>query len=54
MQDLDWKPECDTVEAIMKDAYENDFVHVNAASGLKGDFVCDYIILGKVKGVAAA
>lgn len=28
MQDLDWKPKYDTVEAIMKDAYENDFVHV--------------------------
>jgi nucleoside-diphosphate-sugar epimerase len=54
MQDLDWKPEYDTVEAIMKDAYENDFVHVKAAGGLKGDFVCDDIILAKVKGVAAA
>jgi nucleoside-diphosphate-sugar epimerase len=53
MQDLDWKPEYDTVEAIMKDAYENDFVHVKAAGGLKGDFVCDDIILAKVKGVAA-
>ena len=28
MKDLDWKPKYDTVEAIMKDAYENDFVHV--------------------------
>lgn len=54
MQDLDWKPEYDTVEAIMKDAYENDFVHVKAAGGLKGDFVCDDIILQKVKSVAAA
>jgi nucleoside-diphosphate-sugar epimerase len=53
MQDLDWKPEYDTVEAIMKDAYENDFVHVKAAGGLKADFVCDDIILEKVeKGVA--
>jgi nucleoside-diphosphate-sugar epimerase len=54
MQDLDWKPEYDTVEAIMKDAYENDFVHVKAAGGLQGDFICDDIILEKVKGVAAA
>jgi nucleoside-diphosphate-sugar epimerase len=53
MQDLDWKPEYDTVEAIMKDAYENDFVHVKAAGKLKGDFVCDDIILEKVKGVVA-
>jgi hypothetical protein len=37
----------------MKDAYENDFVHVKAAGSLKGDFVCDDIILEKVKkGVA--
>jgi nucleoside-diphosphate-sugar epimerase len=55
MQDLDWAPEYDTVEAIMKDAYENDFLHVKTAGGLKGNFVCDDIILAKVpKGVTAA
>jgi nucleoside-diphosphate-sugar epimerase len=50
MQDLDWKPVYDSAEAILKDAYENDFVHVKAAGGLKGDFVCDDMILEKVKG----
>jgi nucleoside-diphosphate-sugar epimerase len=54
MQDLDWIPAYDSVEAILKDAYENDFVHVKAAGGLKGDFVCDDMILEKVKGGAVA
>ena len=47
MEDLNWKPEYNTVESIMKDAYENDFVHVKAAGGLKNDFVCDDMILEK-------
>jgi nucleoside-diphosphate-sugar epimerase len=47
MQDLDWRPMYDTTEAILKDAYENDFVHVKAAGGLKGDFVCDDIVLAR-------
>ena len=41
MDDLEWKPVFDTTEKILKDAYENDFVHVKAAGGLKGDFACD-------------
>ena len=41
MDDLDWKPVYDSAEAILKDAYENDFVHVKSAGGLKGDFECD-------------
>jgi len=52
MEDLDWKPEFDSAEKIFKDAYENDFVHVKAAGGLKGDFVCDDIILEKAKAMA--
>ena len=52
MKDLDWAPQFDSAEAILKDAYENDFVHVKAAGGLKGDFVCDDIVLGKAKVVA--
>jgi nucleoside-diphosphate-sugar epimerase len=47
MEDLDWKPAYDTTAAILRDAYENDFVHVKAAGGLKGDFVCDDMILKK-------
>lgn len=47
MEDLEWKPRYDSAEAILKDAYENDFVHVKAAGRLKGDFVCDDIILEK-------
>ena len=54
MKDLDWKPVYDSAEAIMKDAYENDFVHVKAAGGLKGDFVCDDMILEKAKGGVTA
>jgi len=45
MKDLDWSPKYDTVEAIMKDSYENDFVHVKASGGLKNDFVCDDIVV---------
>lgn len=52
MQDLEWRPKYDSVEAILQDAYENDFVHVKAASGLNGDFECDDMILERA-GVAA-
>ena len=45
MTDLDWSPQYDTVEEIMKDSYENDFVHVKASGGLKNDFVCDDIVI---------
>jgi hypothetical protein len=31
MKDLHWKPKYDTVEAISKDSYESDFVHVKMA-----------------------
>jgi len=48
MEDLDWKPIYDTTEAIMKDAYENDFVHVQAAGKLKGDFATDDLVLQHV------
>jgi hypothetical protein len=53
MQDLEWKPVYDTTEAILKDAYENDFVHVKAAGGLKGDFVCDDMILERARAAVA-
>ena len=53
MRDLDWTPVYDSTEAILKDAYENDFVHVKAAGGLKGDFVCDDMILERTRGTAA-
>jgi nucleoside-diphosphate-sugar epimerase len=52
MKDLEWAPKYDTTEAILKDAYENDFVHVKAKGGLKGDFVCDDLILEKQRVVA--
>lgn len=52
MADLDWAPKYDSVEAIMKDSYENDFVHIRAASGLKNDFVCDDIVIEKSKVLA--
>ena len=52
MKDLEWEPKFDSVEAIMKDSYENDFVHVKAAGGLKNDFVCDDMIIQQSKAVA--
>ena len=52
MEDLDWEPKYDSVEAIMKDSYENDFVHVKAAGGLKNDFECDDMIIVKAKNSA--
>mmetsp|Transcript_22760 Transcript_22760/g.49497 ORF Transcript_22760/g.49497 Transcript_22760/m.49497 type:complete len:357 (+) Transcript_22760:192-1262(+) len=52
MTDLEWSPKYDTVEAIMKDSYENDFVHVKAAGGLKNDFVCDDIVVENAKAPA--
>ena len=45
MADLDWSPKYDTVAEIMKDSYENDFVHVKASGGLKNDFECDDIVI---------
>lgn len=48
MKDLDWSPKYDSVEAIMKDSYENDFVNVKASGGLKNDFVCDDIVIESV------
>ena len=54
MKDLDWEPKYDSTEAIMKDAYENDFVHVKAAGKLKNDFECDDIIVSKIKGAVVA
>lgn len=45
MVDLDWKPFFDTTEAIFKDAYENDYLRVKAEGKLKGEFVCDDIVL---------
>lgn len=49
MADLDWAPSYDSTEAIFKDSYENDFIHVKAAGKLKGDFVCDDMILDQLK-----
>ena len=54
MKDLDWAPKYDSAEAIFKDAYENDFVHVKAAGKLKNDFVCDDIVLMQAKGGVVA
>jgi len=53
MKDLDWAPKYDSTDAIFKDAYENDFVQFKAAGKLKGDFVCDDIILEQAKAVVA-
>lgn len=47
MEDLDWKPVYDSVDAIFKDSYENDYVHVKAAGGLKNDFECDDLVINK-------
>ena len=52
MKDLDWTPKFDTTEEIMKDSYENDFVKVKAAGGLKNDFVCDDMVIEKSKVLA--
>ena len=52
MADLDWVPKYDTVDAIMRDSYENDFVHVKAKGGLKNDFVCDDMIIAHSMGAA--
>eukprot|EP00536_Pseudo-nitzschia_multiseries_P005547 jgi/Psemu1/285852/fgenesh1_pg.104_\ len=52
MVDLDWSPKYDTVESIMQDSYENDFVHVKASGGLKNDFVCDDIVIENAKALA--
>jgi hypothetical protein len=49
MNDLDWTPQYDTAEAILKDSYENDFVLFKAEGKLKNDFVCDDIILAAVQ-----
>jgi hypothetical protein len=51
MKDLEWEPNFDTVEAIMKDSYESEFVHVKTAGGLKNDFVCDDMIIAKVESI---
>jgi len=52
MNDLDWAPKYDTVEEIMRDSYENDFVHVKAAGGLKNDFECDDIVIDSARAMA--
>ena len=52
MTDLEWSPKYDTVESIMKDSYENDFVHVKASGGLKNDFECDDIVVENAKALA--
>jgi nucleoside-diphosphate-sugar epimerase len=49
MTDLDWSPEFDSTEAILKDAYENDFLTLKAEGKLTTDFTCDDIILQAVK-----
>lgn len=52
MNDLGWAPKYDTVEEIMRDSYENDFVHVKAAGGLKNDFECDDIVIDSARAMA--
>ena len=47
MQDLNWVPKYDSVDAILQDSYANDFVHVKAAGGLKNDFECDDIVVAR-------
>lgn len=42
--DLDWKPIYDNVESILKDSYDNDFIHVKASGNLKNEFLCDDMI----------
>lgn len=53
MQDLEWAPLYNTVESIMKDSYENDFVYVQAAGRLKGDFRADDMVLQHVRQMVA-
>lgn len=54
MQELDWKPEYDTTESIFKEAYEQDFVYVQKAGELKGDFSCDDLVLQHTGNAMAA
>jgi nucleoside-diphosphate-sugar epimerase len=54
VQDLEWTPRFDTVEAILRDSYENDFVPLRDSGGLRDDFVCDDIVLQKIQGVSKA
>lgn len=51
LRELDWTIEYG-LEAGLKDAYENDFVHKKAAGNLKNDFSTDEIILSTVKGAS--
>jgi nucleoside-diphosphate-sugar epimerase len=52
MKDLEWAPKYDTVDAIFKDAYENDFVILKDSGKLKSDFTCDDIVIGSTKALA--
>ena len=45
-QVLDWNSQHGGVEAILRDAYENDFVLDKTTGGLKGDFECDDMVTG--------
>ncbi len=49
---LEWEPKYDTAEAFMKDAYENDFVHVKSTGGLKSYFECEDTLIEKSKVLA--
>ena len=50
MTDLDWAPKYDTVEEIMKDSYENDFILINSSAGLAYGLGCDAIFSKAVNG----
>lgn len=54
MNDLEWTPKYDTVEEILKDSYENEFVQAKADGKLENDFECDDIILDGVGSDTAA
>lgn len=54
MIDLEWTPKYDTVEAILRDSYKNDFLHVKEKGGLKGNFEADDFIIEKIRGAVEA
>lgn len=56
MRDLDWAPEFNSAEALLKDSYVCDYVLKKAAGKIKFDFECDDMILnaGRVPAGAGA
>lgn len=45
MKDLDWVPVYDTVDAIMKDSFDNDFQALKESGKVSSDFECDDIVI---------